>query len=390
MVVTAPAYEEDIFTDEGILYPYEHYRALRELGGAVWLTHQSMWVIPRYDDVVAVLRNHAAYSSASGVGINDAINKGMRGTTLASDPPLHDQLRKIIMEPITIGALKELRPQIETEADSLIDRLVGLRSFDAVTALAQHLPLTVVSQLVGLPEAGRKNMLPYAAATFDMIGPDNQRARDAMAHVIQMRTYTENLSREDLKPNSWAARLLDKAEQGIVDRDRFPLLMRDYLGPSLDTTIFATANLIWLFAQFPDQWDLLRADPDLIPNAIDEAVRLESPIRGFTRYVTCVQEVDGVTLQAGSRALVLFASANRDERKWEEPERFDIKRRAKDQVGFGHGVHSCAGMRLAKLEIECLLQALLPRVRRFKAGVPVRQLNNTLRGFASLPVTVEV
>jgi len=164
--------------------------------------------------------------------------------------------------------------------------------------------------------------------------------------------------------------------------------MRDYLGPSLDTTIFATANLILLFGTYPDQWDLVRKDPALIPGAINEALRLESPIRGFTRHLTDNATIGDVTVPNASRVLLLYASANRDERKWEGPERFDVRRRASDHLGFGNGTHMCAGLHLARLEMTALLEVLVEKVRHFDIGEPVLALNNVLRGLASLPVRV--
>ena len=349
----------------------------------------SVWAIPRYEEVRACLRNHELYSSASGIAVNENVNRLTGGTTIASDPPLHDALRKIVAAPLTVGALKEIQPRIADAAEAVVDRLVALQTFDAATDLAQHLPLTIVSEQVGLPEYGRGNMLRWAAATFDMIGPDNERGRDAWPVTQEMRQYVSTLETHDnVKPQSWADRLLDQVDRGVITIEQYRSLLRDYLGPSLDTTIFATSNLIWLFAQNPEQWDALRADPSLMRNAINEALRLESPIRGFTRCVTAEHELGGVVLPKGARLLLLYASANRDERKWEDPERFDIRRKVGDHLGFGFGVHSCAGMHLARLEIESLLQALLPRVRRFETGAPVRAVNNTLRGFASLPVTV--
>jgi len=384
----APEYHADIYADEGITDPYPHYQALRDLGGAVWLSAQSVWAISRYDDVRNALRDHQGFSSASGVAISETVNRGLSGTTLASDPPLHDMLRKIISAPITVGALNAMKPEISAAAHAVVDQLVHRRHFDAATDLAQHLPLTIVSQQVGLPEQGRENMLDYAAATFNMLGPENDRAVEGMPAVMQMRGYVATLTRETVKPSSWAARLLDHVDQGTITAEQYPILLRDYLGPSLDTTIFATSSLISLFSKYPDQWDLLRSEPKLIRNAINEAIRLESPIRGFTRHLTADREIEGVTLPAGSRALLLFASANRDERKWVNPERFDIRRKVIDHLGFGFGIHSCAGVHLARLEIECLLEALVPLVRRFETGTPVRAMNNTLRGYASLPVTV--
>jgi cytochrome P450 len=165
--------------------------------------------------------------------------------------------------------------------------------------------------------------------------------------------------------------------------------MRDYLGPSLDTTIFAIGSMILLFGQNPEQWELLRHDPSLVANAVNETVRLESPIRGFTRCLTRDHAIGGTSMRRGDRALLLFASANRDERKWDRPEQFDITRKVGEQVGFGYGIHTCAGMHLARLEMQALLRALIPRAHRFNLGPPVYERNNVLRGLRSLPVTIE-
>ena len=387
--IGAAVYDEDIYADSAILEPYGHYRAIRHLAPAVWLPRHRIWAMGRHGDVTAALRNHAVFSSASGVAVSEATNNMARGTTISSDPPEHERLRKIIAAPLTPAAVADLRPQLETAAESLVADLVARGAFDAATDLAQHLPLAIVSQLVGLPDEGREKMLDWAGATFDIFGPENERTRQSRPVVHEMREYVNALaSRDKLRAGSWADRLLDHVQSGAVPRDQFSTLLRDYLGPSLDTTIFATANLIWLFSLYPDQWDMVREDPALVRNAISECVRLESPIRGFTRKLSADLDIGDARLPQGARVLLLYASANRDERRWDQPEVFDVRRRTLDQVGFGMGVHSCAGMHLARAEIECLVRALIPRVRRFEAGLPVRAVNNTLRGLASLPVRV--
>ena len=232
-------------------------------------------------------------------------------------------------------------------------------------------------------------MLHWAGATFDIFGPENERTVQAWPVVREMRAFVDALaSRDKLRAGSWADRLLDHVQRGTVAREEFSTLLRDYLGPSLDTTIFATVNLIWLFSLYPDQWNMVREDPMLVRNAVNECVRLESPIRGFTRKLSADVTVGDVRLPQGARVLLLYASANRDERRWNRPEIFDVRRRVSDHVGFGFGIHSCAGMHLARAEIESLVRALIRRVRRFEAGTPIRAVNNTLRGFASLPVRV--
>lgn len=388
-VAECPVYDLDLYGDDVLRQPYQHYRALRDLGAAVWLPRNGLFAIGRFEDVRAALRNPGLFSSAQGVAANDRVNEMSRGTTLASDAPLHDRLRAIIAAPLLPRSLEQIGPEIRAEARRLVEDLVSRGRFDAVTDLAQHLPLTIVSKLVGLEDYGRGSMLRWASATFNVLGAMNDRGCAAMADVQEMRQYLGGSAiRERLRPGSWGDRIFEAADRGDVEPERCPVLMRDYLGPSLDTTIFATANLILLFGKYPDQWDLVRKDPALIPGAINEALRLESPIRGFTRHLTDQATIGNVTIPKASRVLLLYASANRDERKWQEPERFDVRRRASDQLGFGNGTHMCAGLHLARLEMTALLEVLVEKVRHFDIGEPVLALNNVLRGLASLPVRV--
>ena len=387
--VDAPCYDVDLYDDEVIADPYPHYQAIRDAGPAVWLPKNDVWAIGRFADVRRVLRDHRTFSSAQGVAANEATNRASLGNTITSDPPEHTKKRSIIGAPLAPRALAAVKPRIETEAQALVERLMSRGRFDAVADLARHLPLAIVSDLVGLPEQGRANMLRWAAATFDVLGVQNARWHAAMPQVQEFHAFCNNPdTAARLRPDGWAAALWQAAERGEIPLDKCPAMMRDYISPSLDTTILATASLIWLFGRHPEQWDLVRADTSLIPSAIDEAVRLESPLRGFTRVVTNDCDVDGTSLPAGARVLVLYASANRDERKWQEPERFDVRREVREQVGFGFGMHTCAGMHLARMEMTALVTALAARVQRFEIGEPVWASNNVLHGFACLPVQV--
>ena len=195
--------------------------------------------------------------------------------------------------------------------------------------------------------------------------------------------------RGKLKPGSWAEMLHDAADNGEITADEARLMALSYVAPSLDTTIFAIGSAIWLFAQNPAQWALLRENPKLIPGAINETVRIESPIQGFSRYAIADHEFAGVTLPAGSRVIVLFGAANRDERRWTDPETFDIRREGVARhLAFGYGEHACIGMNLARLEIAALFTALARNVARFECLASERVLNNTLRGFRHLDVRV--
>lgn len=164
--------------------------------------------------------------------------------------------------------------------------------------------------------------------------------------------------------------------------------MMAFLVTGMDTTILSLAAAVRLFAEHPDQWDALRADPSLVPTAYLEVLRIASPVTVFSRVTTRDWECDGVTIPAGDRVAVMFASANRDERKWGDPERFDITRNPADHLTFGVGIHACVGQNLAKLEAQALLTAMLARVRRFEIGEPEFVVNNTLYGLSRLPCRI--
>lgn len=389
MATAVPHSGIDLFTDEALLDPYPLYRELRDAGGAVWLDRYDMMVLSRYEDVREALRNWEVYSSAAGVTMNQPMNDALAGNTLCSDSPKHDVLRGVIQKPLMPGPVRALTAQIDAAAEELVERLVARKHFDAATELGQHLPVSIVSNLVGLPEEGRERMLDWAAANFNCFGPLNPRTVTAFETVKEMihYAYTEAVPGK-LKPGGWAAMIYDAADRGEIGHDQCPAMMNDYMGPSLDTTIFAVGSAVWLFANHPEQWDIVREDPSVIPNAVNEVLRLESPIQAFSRMVTRDHEVDGTAIPAGTRTIVLYGSANRDERKWEDPEKFDVRRRASEHLGFGIGPHACVGAPLARLEIKALLAALAKRVRRFELGETKRALNNVLRGFERVDVTV--
>lgn len=383
----APVYDVDMYSDAVIREPWVHDRAIRDLGPLVWLPQNRLYAIGRHEDVRAALSAHDVLISGRGVAANDTANGMANANLLASDPPLHDELRRIVARPVRPDSLNAIKDRIMASAELLIDRLLVCDHFDGMTDLAHVLPVSIVSELVGLPEAGRENMLRWAGATFDMLGGDNARMQAALPVVRQMRTYCETQATPDkVRAGGWVAMLYDAARQGLIETEKVPVLMRDYLGPALDTTIFATGHLLYRLGTDPAQWDLLRARPDLIGNAINEAVRLDSPIRGFTRLAAQDYSVGGLTVPAGSRVLILFASANRDERKWPDSDRFDIERNVLGHVGFGHGIHACVGMQLARLEMRSILTAMIARVARIEVGQPDITMNNVLRGFGRLPM----
>ena len=388
--MNAPISDIDLYATSALLDPFENYRVLRDLGPAVWLSTYEMFALTRYADVKAALANPTVFSSAGGVTMNQEMNEKLRGGLLCSDAPRHDVLRRIIDRPVTMKALAALRQRVSDEAEAVVERVVAQGEFDAAGELAHHLPVTIVSDQVGLPEEGRERMLEWAKANFDCFGPINERTTAAFPIVGEMVNYAfTQCVPGKLKPGGWAQMIWDAADRGEIDASICPFLMNDYMGPSLDTTIFATTSAIWLFARHPEQWARVRDNPAMIPAAINEVIRLESPIQTFSRYVAQDHVVDGVTLPAGSRAIVAFGSANRDERRWGDPDAFRIDREASaEHLGFGFGEHQCVGANLARLEIRALLSALVKRVERFELVEEKRGINNVLRGMERCVVRV--
>jgi cytochrome P450 len=381
----------DPYTDEALLNPWPLYGELREMGPVVWLEKYNMFALTRYDAVAKVLRDWQAFPSSFGVMMNDEMNQVLRGNTLCSDGDAHNRLRRVVMRPIMPAALVSLKEEVEREAEAVVHRLCGKGRFCATGELATHLPVTIVSNAVGLPEEGRERMMEWSIGLFNCIGPMNERARDAMPVLSEMMHYARTHAVPGkLKPGSWAEAIHHAAAAGEVPSEAVPVIMIDYMGPSLDTTIFGISSGVWLFANHPDQWDLVRNDPSLIPAAINEILRLEAPIQGFSRYVARDYDLDGVSLQEGSRAIAFYGAANRDPRQFLVPDRFDVRRdNAARHMAFGAGPHVCLGMNLAKLEMQALFTALARKVTRFHIEAEERALNNILRGFSKLIVTVE-
>jgi len=388
MAFNIPDVDIDIYSPEALADPYDNYRIFRDTAPIVRLPKYDLYLMARFADVQAALKNNALFSSSSGVAMNDLMNQAIAGSTLHTDAPYHSELRSIVSRPLTPARLGELRQGFNDLADSLVERLLAKGDFDAATELSQYLPVTVVSELVGLPEEGRERMLTWAGAVFNSLGPRGlELTETALPIVEEMVTYARGCTADRVKPGSWVAKLYEAVDAGELRPEQVGPVMGDYLGPSLDTTILATGSTIALFAEHPDQWDKLRENPQLIPNAVNEAIRLESPIQAFSRVLTDEFTVADQRLHKGARVLVAYASGNRDERRWEDPERFDITRRASEQLGFGHGIHTCMGANLARMEISALLGALVKRVERFEVHDSERISNNVLRGFKSLKIT---
>lgn len=385
------ASDVDLFSDEVLADPYPAHTELRELGPAVHLPRYDVWAVPRHADVRWVLGHDELFSSVDSVGLEPELNRVRRGTIIASDPPDHDRLRRVLSERLAPRALHRLREEITERADRLVRELVTRRSFDAVGDLAAAFPLHVVADLIGLGEEPRRDILRFADAAFNTFGPLNDRTRSAVpVSQALFASLTAAMARDKLRPGGFGATVYEAVDRGDLAPEEAIPLLRAYMVASMDTTINAIGNCVWFLAERPDLWARLQGDRSLVPRFFEESVRVESPVQAFFRRAVADVDIDGVAVPAGGRVMLLFGSANRDPRRWTDPDVIDLERQNADHVGFGYGVHGCAGQGLARIEAHAVLGALLDQVGALRlAGQPVRRLNNVIRGLAALPVVVE-
>ncbi|MEM1402290.1 MAG: cytochrome P450 [Pseudomonadota bacterium] len=383
--MSIPELNIDLFAEDTLRNTPAVYRELRGAGAAVSLPKNDLFAITHFAAVRAALRADDQLVSSHGVAANDIINSIGGTATLTSDGDTHKRRRSVLTRPLSRTALEGVQHRINSTAEALVRTLLAKGSFCGVNDFAAHLPLNVVAELVGLEESGREQMLSWAAATFDALGPENSRTFAALETALGLFEYVQGLGPETVNADGWAAAALSEVESGVLSPEEAAGMIIDYTAPSLDTTILATAHMLWRLSVTDGAFETLKEHPEFIGSTVLESVRLASPIRGFTRFVKEDYDTGAGTIPAGARVAVLYASGNWDDNHYERASQFLLDRNPRDHVGWGHGTHSCAGMHLARMEMEALLRALLKHVARIETEEPEPILNNVLQGFGALP-----
>ncbi|MGW5766379.1 cytochrome P450 [Streptomyces tendae] len=385
MTTTPPTSGVDLFADEVVLDPYPVYAELRERGPVVHLPENDVYALTRYDVVRDALADWESYSSDS-IAFNPSANEALAGTSLASDPPTHTRLRATLTENLSPRALRGLGPRIEAKADALVAELVERGSFDAVDALARAFPLEVVADLIGFTGHARGNMLRWGQAAMQVLGPMNRRTAENFPVAGELYAWCSQVRAEDLAEGSVGRGIFDAEARGAVEPDTAGHIIHQYLGAGVDTTVAAIGNIVALFAAHPDQLDLVRADPSLVPAAFNEVLRFWPPVNAWGRRATRDVEIEGTVVPAGAQIAVLFGAGNRDPRHYENPDAFLVARNPVDHLSFGYGPHGCAGQGLARLEAHAVIAALSRRVGCIVIGPETRVPGNITRSIEVLPV----
>jgi cytochrome P450 len=351
-------------------------------------------------DVAAALRDESLWSSKFGPGI--AYGEVGTGVLVASDPPAHTAERLAISRAFKPSVLAAFEPQIRTTVDRLVDSFVGRGHGDLIADLAMPLPLTVMCWMLGMPEDDiglfRSWVLPMAESV-SMVGGRNASQEVIDAHRQFTKYFGAHIDRRiavlaagEAAPDDLLTRLL------TVERDGQRLTSRQVLGfcqfllvAGSETTTLLIGNLVHRLMERPDQLAMVEADRSLVPAAVEESLRFDSPVHGLFRTNNEPVIVHGVDIPVDSKVCMLFGSANRDPAAWDQPDHFDITRDLTDlrrrHAAFGVGVHYCLGAPLSRIEAAVALEAVLDRLPAIRPdGEPSPVAAAVLYGFETLPV----
>ncbi|MEU6642595.1 cytochrome P450 [Saccharomonospora sp. NPDC046836] len=390
---TAPVSDVDPFAPASLADPIPVDEALRELGPLVWLRKYDLWATGRHETVERIFRDPTVFESSAGTGLTNIKheeNWRPPSVILEADPPEHGKYRKVMTTVLSQRVIRRLKDEFRAHADDLVADLVGRGEFDAAKDLAEAFPLRVLPDAVGLAPEGREHLLTYANLNFQAMGPKNALYQEAVANAVDATQYVNwQMRRENLDEDKLAGSIFAAADKGDISAEDAGMLVRTFLSAGLDTTILGIGIAIKALADNETAWQALRADPSLARTVFEEGLRWYAPSPFIGRTTTCPVEIDGAFLGAAQKVLLLVGAANRDPRRWERPEQFDLARDTSGQLAFGTGIHGCVGQMMARMEAEVVLSALAERAGSVElAGPPAPKLSNWLRGYDSLPVRV--
>jgi cytochrome P450 len=384
----------DPYSDEVRADPYGVYRRLRDERPLYRNERRGFWALSRFDDVRAVLADWETYTTTQG----SYLQRPESGTAflpmmVTMDPPRHTKLRALVSRAFTPRLVAELEPAVRRTAAELVDAFVQRGTADLATELAGPLPTAVIADLLGVPRADLPAFRRWSDALIQAGDPEAVEAQAAAAAAsAELYAYFGALIDERRAAPVAAGDLVGSLLAASVDGEQ---LGRDellgfcflLLVAGNETTANLIANGALALAAHPDQRAEVAADPSLVPGAVEECLRFDSPITSMGRLVTRDVEWYGRSVPAGDRILVVFGAAHRDERAFEDPDRFDVHRRLPHQLGFGHGIHSCLGAALARLEARAAFEQLLGRLPDYAVCGPVERLRSgPVRGVTHVPI----
>jgi cytochrome P450 len=366
--------------------PNPVYRELRENHPLHYVAERDLWVISRYADVQATLKDPETFSSREGVVPNGYVPE--KPTVIVMDPPRHTRMRHVVNRAFTPRRIEALSARIREIAGELADALPAAGEVDAFHAFTDPLPLYVMAELLGVDRDQREmfkrcgDAIVYATDTpAEVLLSAQAELTDYLAEVFEWR-------RREPRDDLISVLLTASSEGDALSQDDLLGLCFLLLVAGTETTTSALGNAILLFDRYPEARESLLADPSRIQTAVEEVLRFDPPVHGLCRVLTRDVELYGQRIPRGARLHMLFAAANRDPRVFQAPDRFDVARTSNHHFSFGFGVHFCLGASLARMELRVGLEEFLRRSPGYRvqhAGVQ-RLRSDTNRGFSKLPI----
>jgi len=398
--VTTTAVEFDPFSAEFFEDPSEVYRRLRDEAPVYFNERYGFYALSRFADVVAAHRDWHGFTSTHGVDLSTlkrdpAVIRAFK-MLITMDPPEHDRFRALVSRVFTPRAMAALEPMIREVVRSFLDPLADRDTFDAVAEFSAPFPVEIISRMLGVPEGERQQIREWLDATLHREPGDMDPTPAGQTAMIEMSGYFYELAIERRRRpvDDMLSRLTqvtvdhgDGVETGLDDEEiaGFASLIG---GAGAETVTKLVGNAVVLFAAHPDQWQAVVADPARIPGAVEEILRLLPPAQYQGRFSAEDRDFEGGTIPAGFPVLLLTGAATHDPRAFERPDDFDIARPPSIAIGFGHGVHSCLGAALARMESRIAIEEIAARWQRLEVDVAgLRRVHMAnVAGYANVPV----
>ncbi|HVW32696.1 MAG TPA: cytochrome P450 [Acidimicrobiia bacterium] len=350
------------------------------------------WVVSRHEDVRAVSRDPATFSSADGIHLRRAATHHFRPNMINMDDPDHSRVRKLVASGFTPRVVRTFERHYADLARGVVDRaLEAGGSFDGVRDVAAELPLLAIGEILGAPEEDRFRIFGWSNTLLSSEDPEYAPTPEAFqAAVMGMVAYAGELADRHRKEpgDDLVSALLGPDGRLPLTDEEFEGLVLLLLAAGNETTRNAIAHGLAAFASHPDQWAIVRADPAAtIETAVEEMIRWASPVNYMSRTATRDVKFHGAPIRRGDKVALLYASANRDEAAFTDPGRFDVRREPNHHLAFGFGAHFCLGATLARIELRALLDVMVPRIGALEpAGEPRRVRSSFLNGLKELPL----
>ncbi len=390
--------------------PHDIFARLRREAPVYWNPESDgagFWAITRYADIVEVEKNAALFSSDYARGGSRIFNENEVGVAstgsegdspfgipfISTDPPVHTDYRRLVQTSFLPGRIAGVGDRITGRVTDLLDKVPLGQPVDLVPLVSAPLPLLTLAELLGVPSEMWIDLYHWTNAFVGEDDPEFRRSPEDMAATMaEFMGFAQKLfAARRAHPGEDIASLLANAE--IQGR---PIALRDFIANLVlvlvggnETTRNSISHTVAAFAANPEQWDKVRADPEILSGAVREMVRHATPVIHFRRTATADTELHGQRIRAGDKVVVWYSSGNRDETVFDDPDRFDIARPNNRHLGFGSGPHICVGSRLAELQLKLLFTQLAARVKRFELIAPPRRFrSNFINGLKNLEVVL--